>query len=354
MKPKSSKKSREAKNSDEKIFEIRKIQITGGSTYLISLPKKWVRKINLGEHAQVAIYESDIYEGSLIINPHYTETEKTKEITIKIVDDEGFDLSREIIAAYLFGYDVIRIESDQNISPNERDEIKKTTQKLIGIEIMEESSKIISLQCLISPMALPLEKTIDRIFLIVSQMLKDAIQAIITNDEKLADNVVDRDNEVNRLYFLCVRQLRSSIQDANIARMSKITPLECLDYRVIAKALENAGDYIVEMIKIFKNNIVAQNIVLPNEVKNELSEISFMIYKLMTKAKKVMETHLMKLAIEVIGFDKDKIKKKAENLKRKLQSQKMPEWALAIDSILDLLIKISDIAGVDIADLVMS
>jgi len=340
-------------NKNEKIFEVRKIQLTGGCTYLISLPKQWVKKIKLDAGDQVAIFESDIYEGSLVINPQYVETDRIKEITIKIIDDKGFDLSREILAKYLYGYDLINIESDQNISRDQREEIKKITQRLIGIEIVEESSKVIKVQCLISPIALPVEKTIDRIFLIVSQMLKDAVHAIITNDIELAKNVGDRDDEVDRLYFLCVRQLRSSIQDAIIAKYSKITPLECLDYRVIAKAIENAGDHIVEISRIYKNVIAANNIKLPDNVKTKLSKLSSMIFNLMNKAKKVMKSHSMELAHEVIEPDRGLIKEESENLKIIINSQKTENWTLPIDTILDLLIKISDIAGVDIADLVM-
>ncbi|MEM2505807.1 MAG: AbrB/MazE/SpoVT family DNA-binding domain-containing protein, partial [Nitrososphaeria archaeon] len=33
--------------------EIRKIQITGKSTYIISLPKKWVKSLNLKQGSQL-------------------------------------------------------------------------------------------------------------------------------------------------------------------------------------------------------------------------------------------------------------------------------------------------------------
>jgi phosphate uptake regulator len=340
-------------NKKDQIFEIRKVQLTGGSTFLISLPKKWVNKIKLSQGDQVAIFESEIYEGSLVIDPKYSDTDRMKKTIIDIKTDEGFDLSREIIAAYLFGYDLIEIKSDQNISPDQREEIKNTTQRLIGIEIVEESSKIIRVQCLISPIALPLEKTIDRIFIIVSQMLKDAIYAIIHGDTKLADNVVDRDEEVNRLYFLSVRQLRSSIQDANIARLSDITPLQCLDYRVIAKAIESAGDFIVEIIRIYKDEIAVQKEDIPVKIKTKLNDLTQTVYDMMQKAKEVMTSKSMKLAIEVIGHDKDIFKSKADNL-RQIIKENPSGWFQPLDSILDLLIKISDIAGIDIADLVMS
>ena len=343
-------------NNNNKIFEIRKIQITGGSTYLVSLPKKWVKKIGLEPGAQVALFESEIYKGKLIIDPQYTEVEKIKEVDIEIKEDKGFDLRRELLAAYLFGYDLMNIKSsiDKNISLNQREEIKNMIQKLIGIEIVEESSKIIKVQCLISTVALPLKKTIERIFLIVFQMLQDAIQSIITDDIKLAHNVIDRDEEVNRLYFLCVRQLRSSIQDANIARLSKITPLQCLDYRVIAKAIENAGDHIVEIIKIYLSVVVDKKLKLPTNIKNKIFEITSKVLDMLNKSNQVMSTRSMELAIEVIGNDKAELKTKADDLRRFINTPTFSNWTLSIDSILDLIIKISDVAGVDIADLVMS
>ncbi len=132
-------------------MDVRKLQKTGGSTFLVSLPKEWIVKNNLSQGDPVAIFETS--EGSLIIDPKYTEREESKRFIIEIPKIKavklGFDLGREITAAYLFGYDMISIISEKNISPNERDSIKKTIQKLIGIEIVEETAKSISLQCLI-------------------------------------------------------------------------------------------------------------------------------------------------------------------------------------------------------------
>ena len=115
-----------------KKLDVRKLQKVGGATFLVSLPKEWILKNNLSQGDPVAIFE--INDGSLIVDPKYTEREELKKTTLEIPSSSsevGFDLGREVLAAYLFGYDVIDIQSEKNISPTEREMVKKTIQKLI-------------------------------------------------------------------------------------------------------------------------------------------------------------------------------------------------------------------------------
>jgi phosphate uptake regulator len=60
---------------------------------------------------------------------------------------------------------------------------------------------------------------------------------------QLAKNVVARDNEVNRLYFLLVRVLRTVIQNPGLSEKLGILPIDCLDYRLAASLVESIGDY---------------------------------------------------------------------------------------------------------------
>ena len=121
-------------------MDVRKLQKTGGATFLISLPKEWITKNELSQGDPVAIFETN--EGTLIIDPKYTEREELKRTIINIPKSSqpnaGFDLGREITAAYLFGYDEIIIASDKNISLDQRESVKKTIQKLIAIRKIAE------------------------------------------------------------------------------------------------------------------------------------------------------------------------------------------------------------------------
>jgi len=84
-----------------------------------------------------------------------------------------------------------------------------------------------------------------------------------------------------------------------------------------------------------------------------IAEINDAVFEMMNKSKNVMKTRSMKLAIEVINEDKVKIKNQIEKIRVKYITSDNSEWAPLVDAILDLLIKVSEIAGVDIADLVV-
>jgi phosphate uptake regulator len=46
-------------SKDDRAEELRKIQVTGGSTYIISLPKDWVDQMGLKRGSVVSISQKD-------------------------------------------------------------------------------------------------------------------------------------------------------------------------------------------------------------------------------------------------------------------------------------------------------
>ena len=331
----------------KKGVDVRKLQKMGGSTYLVSLPKEWIKKNNLSQGDPVAIFETS--DGNLIVDPKYNEREELSKTVIEIKAIGGFDLGREITAAYLFGYDAISIVSDKNISPNEREIVKKTIQKLIGIEIMEETAREITLQCLLSRTALSLSGSLERIYRIASLMHHDSIIALIEGDEKLARNVIERDDEVDRLYFLAVRTCRTAVQDPKIAKKMGVSPIECLDYRVIAKSIEFMADLASE---IAVRSLKLKEFSLEEKIASLIPDISKIALDMTEKAMEALRSHSMKLAIEVIDELRPKILKDIEFDREELKVGQYGKWAVHIEVILDNLDRISEV-GVDIADLIM-
>ncbi len=54
-------------STNDQMEELRKIQVTGGSTYIISLPKNWVDQMGLKRGSVVSINQRD--DRSLTIQP---------------------------------------------------------------------------------------------------------------------------------------------------------------------------------------------------------------------------------------------------------------------------------------------
>ena len=228
-------------------MEIRKIQVTGaGDTRIISLPKDWAARHQLDKGANVVIKE--LSSGELLIYP--TESQVEKRVTRL---RESAHISRDVLAAYLLGSDIIIIEAEKDNSLAKKSNIKDLSRQLVGLEILGETQESIELHFLIDSSSLPNPREyVHRCFSIANQMQSDAISAFLNDDITLAKEVIERDVEVNRLYFLIVRMLKIMVNDKR--EVSNIKPTTCLDWRMVAAYGENLGDASVEFAKIVKKN----------------------------------------------------------------------------------------------------
>ena len=217
-------------------MDLRKVQRTSGGTFFVCLPKAWAKRNNLDKGSLVAVLETN--DGKLAINPRYGNDRTPQIATITSTPL----LDREIVEKYLLGYDSIQVIAKERISLNDRERVKEVSRHLIGLEIIEETHSKIILQCLLEPSTFPPQKILRREYSIASGMHRDSVTALTESNIHLAKSVIARDNEVNRLYFLLVRLLRTVIQNPGLSERFQILPIDCLDYRLTASLVEAIGD----------------------------------------------------------------------------------------------------------------
>ena len=221
--------------------DLRKIQRTPTGTFFVCLPRSWANKIDLKKGALVYIKETS--DKKIIIDPAHEVNQLPKKTTLLA----GPYLNREIIGRYLLGFDVISIEAKDNITIDVRNIVKNTVRSLIGIEIFEENYSKIVLQCLLQPSGFSPQRILHRIYDIIAGMNRDAVSSFIHGDLQLANSVVVRDDDGNRLYFFLVRILRTIIQNPSLSEKLGISPIDCLDYRLAASLIEAIGDLSVKI-----------------------------------------------------------------------------------------------------------
>ena len=217
------------------------MQRTGGGTFFVCLPKEWATRTGLNKSSVVAL--SETANGRLILDAKYN-VERVPEVAV--IRPSPL-LDREIMGKYLLGYDIIHVEAKDRISSDDRELIKQASSRLIGLEIVEEDYSKIVMQCLLEPAAFPPDKALQREHSIASSMHRDAVTALVDGEGHLAKNVIARDIEVNRLYFLLVRILRTVIQNPGLSEKLGVLPIDCLDYRLTASLVEAIGDQSVRL-----------------------------------------------------------------------------------------------------------
>jgi len=78
--------------------------MTGGSSYIITLPKEWVKKSNIEKNDPIGLLTQS--DGTLLItsNMNRKNKQRNKEFLITEKTNETF-LFRKLIGAYISGYE---------------------------------------------------------------------------------------------------------------------------------------------------------------------------------------------------------------------------------------------------------
>jgi len=235
---------------EESDSETRKIQLTGKSTFIVSLPKKWVQGMKLKPGSQVVLSKQS--EASLLLTPkEFVRPEKASEASIIVARTDDPDaIMRKIVALYLVGYNLIRIKTkEERITSLHRSFVKDLTRKkLVGTEIISDSQTEMVLQILLSYPELSVESALRRMCFIAASMHEDAMQALKDLNKELAKDVIALDDEVDRFSLYIIRQLKAAVQSERVLKdIGLSNPRDCLGYRVIAKSVERIADHAVKI-----------------------------------------------------------------------------------------------------------
>ena len=262
--------------SDE---ELRKIQVTGGSTYIISLPKTWIDQMGLKRSSVVSIVQRD--DMSLSIQPKGIESpERVKKVIITINPGENPDsVVRRLVSSYINGYNIIQIRStEKRIELETRFAIKDfVRKKLVGTEILSDLPNELTLQILLSYSELSVKDALRRMSIIAASMHRDAVQTLSTDNPRIAKEIVNMDDEVDRFSFYVIRLLNVAVMDAHVLKESGIrTPRQCLGYRLITKSVERMADHATN---IAENRLALHLVPINDEILAELNRISISALK---------------------------------------------------------------------------
>jgi len=236
-------------------MEIRRVQVTGGSSYIITLPKEWINSLHIKKNDPLGIFIRS--DGTLLLTPKMAQEQfqKIKEFDVSRIPKSPY-LLQLLIGAYIAGYTSIKITSPSRMSTAVRNVIRSFTQLAIGPEVIEETDTTVILKDLHNPTEMPLDRTIKRMHIIVKGMNEDAMRALQTKDNALAEDVLSRDNDIDRLHWLVARQYNILLQNVSLAEKMNISIGMASTCFLISRIIERIGDHVVR---------IAQNITHLNE-----------------------------------------------------------------------------------------
>ena len=222
------------------MVETRKIQVTGGSTFIVSIPGQWVRENGMTKGSSVTIAQEN---SSLIVKP---EQYKEKEIERIIELGEKYSeslLQRILISSYISGFDSLKINSRTYINAAQRDIIKKFTRVAMGVELLEETSLSITLQNVLDSRSFPTINALKRMIVNVQAMITDTTKAFENGDSALLENIISRDDDVDRYHFYMMKETLpyKGMKGPEVFNM------------VFSRILERIADHTVNICQVLMN-----------------------------------------------------------------------------------------------------
>jgi phosphate uptake regulator len=277
-------------------MHIRNIQRTVGGTYMVTIPKEFVRTLGLDSGRAVKV---ELEEDRIVILP----TEPRQSIVSKVIKTSEFKdpklLSLAIVNLYIMGYDVAEIVSDEGImSPAHKKAVREAVENMIGVEIVEDYADRVLLQSLVDPSKFEVDALLQRFTQLSRAVLRDAVKALLSADRALAHDAYERGAELTRLYRLMMRICFQALRSSHVRELVKVRDTPSLVVRIVAvRELGRVAYYCMKSAERVEELGSTEG-----ELAETIAEMAEIVDKMLEQALNSLLRHDLELASSVIDL----------------------------------------------------
>jgi phosphate uptake regulator len=255
-------------------------QIGKKGSFIITLPKKWCNDYEIASGSELEIVIDQLGEATLLISKPQSESQIKQEVELPFTPlFKEKTLARAILQRYLDGFEIIRIVGVPQSGKTKieaRTQIMNLVNKLYGSWL---NSTINQFEIHVSSEITSPHNTLQNLFEMTIRMIRESIEAYITNNQELAFEVEELDDEVDKLYFNIVRTVKTLLRNPIAATKTMVSNdfslLESMDLRMIASYLENLADSAELIAKYIRSQTDTSP--LPDVVNETLRSLSLEI-----------------------------------------------------------------------------
>jgi len=343
--------SNETASSDDTY--VRRVQVTGRGSYIVSLPKPWVEEAGLKKGGRVEFSKQENWGLTLTPFGSTKYDDERARCTVSLAPNVEPDaLTRMIISLYVVGYSTIELRSKSgNLSASTRDTIREVARgKLVGTELVTESAQSATLQVLLNYPQLLVPDALRRMLSILGAMIQDSMQALSKADKESANQVMKIDDEIDRFSLYVIRQLKWAVKHPTLlSRIGLSSPVECLGYRIITKSVERSADHAA---RIATSVLLLHQPPSPALLKDAttLSQLSFRMMETALRASFAGDYRMA----ESVLLEGSKVPDLEAKLVEKLLKEKMPAGDLSAMRLMSESLRRIGEYATDVAEVVLN
>lgn len=327
-------------------METRKVQLSGGTTYTISLPKSWAKEHGIESGSLLELHPND--DGSLLIEVTADRTSGERTATLDISKDSDRIVRQRIHAAHTIGIDSVTLFDPTGHPDNRRQLIERTIQGLSGLEILEISENRIRLTNLIDAENVDVRKSTLRLRLVMLAMHRDAVTALVEDDAELARRVIERDNEADKLFAMITRHFRRSLTDLHEVEKLEQSRDGLFECYYTARQFERIADHAEKMAEF----VLEPDVAFPEAYAEEFTELGSAVRQVVDHAADGILTDTGIETVSAVFKKHVELRDRLEELDRELYEHDVPGEAYLLGLLLDSLRRTAEY-GTNVAEVAM-
>lgn len=243
--------------------ETRKVQLTGGATLIVSLPKEWARRIALSPGDEVIVVTQP--DDTLVVIPK--KLGKRAGVVAELAINQPVaveEVEKLFMTLYIGGAETIVVRFSPQAMGLRRQIKDFIRRRVVDMEIVEEASDRLVVQSMVSATELAVSDIAGKMMRLVGNMLSDLLAGLERDDVALLKDVIERDDEVDRLYWLMERQLKRAAMSRYVMLELKIDdPRDIVEFVIISKSIERMADHICRIAYVNQEEKVDMRILSP-------------------------------------------------------------------------------------------
>jgi len=312
----------------------RTIQLTGGTTFTVSLPKEWASEHGVDAGDVVEVFSRP---GHLLVRP--ASDRERSGVTIDAADAAPADLAWRVAAAYVAGCEEVRIESAPD--REQRRAIREAIGGLVGFEVHAEDDSRLVARTMLDVGDLSPEQTLVQLQLTALSMHEAAVEALRDGDVERARRVVGQDDDVDRLFGLASREFHRSLVDVSVGRHEGA--FTTFEYYAVARQLERVGDHAERIATVADRGAEP-----PEDVGEELAALAERSRAIVRRAVSGLIEGEPPATLAAVVADADEVVADAADLDRRLYEQSLADGYL-LSTVLDSVVRTAEY-GVNVAE----
>lgn len=320
-------------------METRKVQLSGGTTYTISLPKQWAREHGIDSDSLVALHPNG--DASLLVKVINESNQPDRTAVVDVATANLDALEQQIVALYMVGFDSITLCDRTGFTDDQRRTVDSVISGLSGFELLEVTETRIQVKSLVNAENVDVRKSALRLRLVALSMLDDAFTAITERDSELARDVVRRDSEADKLFAMVTRHFRRSLSDLHEVEKLAYSRDELFEYYYACRQFERVADHAEKLVTFVRDDKPP----IPESLVTSIGEFGGTARGILDDAADVVLTDAdVEMAHDALARC-DSLSRDINAVDRKLYDHGQPEAAYTTGLLLDSIERIASYGG---------